>query len=136
MENVGQITLNEPKELSEKQRQCWRVLTKELAKCALHSRQEIGRADYLVYFESLGSKDPESLRAAIVKCREKLDYIPKIHEIENEYEPPAPKAVDMKIYGNLLREYTEPWSETADILFSEYEHGRAVKFIKRAKGAA
>lgn len=140
MEQANQITLKEPNGLSGRHAQCWKVLVQELTKCAVHCRQELTKADVLVYFESLKDSQPEALRNAIRKCRESLPYIPKIHEIKNSYDPVRPATyadlgpvVDEWVEDGMVwqrREKHEPWQRQFVRMAGNNETARLARAVE------
>jgi hypothetical protein len=132
MEQENRITLKEPCVLSKQQRDCWRVLSQELSKTALHCRQDLTEPDVMVYFESLKDRDPEAVKAAIVSCREQMDFIPKLNHILDRL---SPKDKNIVMEGaTIVREWDEPYSPTQNIHYTEYEGGYRQASFVRAHG--
>jgi hypothetical protein len=104
-------------------------LTEELTKCAVHSRQEISENEIYVYFESLKDRDPAVLRAAIRRCREALDYVPKLHEIISRLE--SVRYFTYPDLGGIAREWVE-----GGVRYCEYRKAPGVRFFVRFENHA
>jgi hypothetical protein len=100
---------------------------KELTKCSLHFRQDLSRADFLVYWESLKDRDADAVRRAVVLCRETLEFMPKLRDVLDRLSPAAQtKKPDLKV----VKEWDEEYGDRK-LHFTEYEGGyRQTRWVR------
>lgn len=114
-------TLPVPNEPSKRHAECLKVLTEELAKSALHFRQELTEADVAIYYEALKESDPVSLREALQCCRNTMQFMPKISDVRACYSEPM-KSVPVKNRTS-IREWFEPYGRDKRVHYFEYSNG-------------
>lgn len=107
-------------------------VTKALASCALHFRQELTDLDYEIYLKGLAQFSGPAAVAGIDRAMRETTFMPKLKEIiERIPEMPVDNHApdDLK----LVREFVEPYTRDLQIRVFQYEGGyRQIKLERIA----